>query len=67
MSETTTTVFLARRLAVLEAISHTVANAADAETILSSTTQLVAEHLQVSNCAYADMDADEDGFTIRDN
>ncbi|MDL2186060.1 GAF domain-containing protein [Pseudomonas sp. ChxA] len=67
VSETTTTVFLARRLAVLDAISHTVANAADAETILTGTTQLVAEHLQVSNCAYADMDADEDGFTIRDN
>lgn len=67
VSETTTTVFLARRLAVLDAISHTVANAADAETILTGTTQLVTEHLQVSNCAYADMDADEDGFTIRDN
>ncbi|NWF07449.1 GAF domain-containing protein [Pseudomonas salomonii] len=67
VSETTSTVFLTRRLAVLDAISHTVANAADAETILTSTTQLVAEHLQVSNCAYADMDADEDGFTIRDN
>ncbi|WP_219266048.1 GAF domain-containing protein [Pseudomonas sp. Xaverov 259] len=67
VSETTTTVFLARRLSVLDAISHTVANAADAETILTGTTQLVAEHLQVSNCAYADMDADEDGFTIRDN
>ena len=67
VSETTSTVFLARRLAVLDAISHTVANAADAETILTGTTQLVAEHLQVSNCAYADMDADEDGFTIRDN
>ncbi|MBD8094118.1 GAF domain-containing protein [Pseudomonas fluorescens] len=67
VSETTTTVFLTRRLAVLDAISHTVANAADAETILTGTTQLVAEHLQVSNCAYADMDADENGFTIRDN
>ena len=67
VSETTTTVFLTRRLAVLDAISHTVANAADAETILTGTTQLVAEHLRVSNCAYADMDANEDGFTIRDN
>jgi PAS domain S-box-containing protein len=26
---------------------------------------MVAEHLGLSNCAYADMDEDEDGFTIR--
>ena len=34
---------------------------------MTSTTRLLAQHLQVSNCAYADMDADEDGFTIRGN
>src|SRR4051794_31015877 len=28
-------------------------------------TRMVAEHLALSNCAYADMDPDEDGFTIR--
>ena len=67
VSETTATVFLARRLAVLDAIGHAVVDAADAEAIMTRTTQLLAEHLQVSNCAYADMDADEDGFTIRDN
>ncbi|QHF44710.1 hybrid sensor histidine kinase/response regulator [Pseudomonas sp. S35] len=67
VSETTATVFLARRLAVLDAIGLAVTNAADAEAIMTSTTRLLAEHLQVSNCAYADMDADEDGFTIRDN
>jgi signal transduction histidine kinase len=67
VTETTATVFLARRLAVLDAIGNAVANAADAEAIMTRTTQLLAEHLQVSNCAYADMDADEDGFTIRDN
>lgn len=65
VTETTSTVFLARRLAVLDAIGNTVANATDAEAIMTSTTQLLAQHLQVSICAYADMDADEDGFTIR--
>lgn len=65
VTETTATVFLARRLAVLDAIGNSVVNATDAETILTSTTRLLAEHLQVSICAYADMDEDEDGFTIR--
>ena len=67
VSETTATVFLARRLAVLDAIGNAVVNAADAQAIMTRTTELLAQHLQVSNCAYADMDADEDGFTIRDN
>ncbi|MGA9703491.1 GAF domain-containing hybrid sensor histidine kinase/response regulator [Pseudomonas sp.] len=67
VTETTATVFLTRRLAVLDAIGSAVANANDAESIMSTTTRLLAEHLQVSNCAYADMDADEDGFTIRGN
>ena len=67
VTETTATVFLARRLAVLDAVGSAVANAADAEAIMTTTTRLLAEHLQVSNCAYADMDADEDGFTIRGN
>ncbi|VVO01058.1 GAF domain-containing protein [Pseudomonas fluorescens] len=67
VTETTTTVFLNRRLAVLDAVGSAVANATDAESIMSTTTRLLAEHLQVSNCAYADMDADEDGFTIRGN
>ncbi len=67
VTETTTTVFLTRRLAVLDAVGSAVANALDAEAIMTTTTRLLAEHLQVSNCAYADMDADEDGFTIRGN
>lgn len=67
VTETTATVFLARRLAVLDAVGSAVANATDAGAIMTATTRLLAEHLQVSNCAYADMDADEDGFTIRGN
>lgn len=65
VTETTQTVFLNQRLAVLEALGNAVANATDAQAILAITTRLMVEHLQLSNCAYADMDADEDGFTIR--
>ena len=65
VTETTATVFLARRLEVLDAIGNSVATATDAEAIMTSTTRLVAEHLQVSICAYADMEDDQDGFTIR--
>ncbi|KRP59352.1 ATP-binding protein [Pseudomonas trivialis] len=65
VTETTPTVFLARRLAVLDAIGRSVTSATDAQTIMTSTTRLLAEHLQVSICAYADVDADEDAFTIR--
>ena len=67
VTETTATVFLTRRLAVLDAVGNAVVNATDAESIMATTTRLLAEHLQVSICAYADMDADEDGFTIRGN
>ncbi|MEO8492318.1 GAF domain-containing protein, partial [Pseudomonas sp.] len=67
VTETTATVFLTRRLNVLDAIGSAVCNAIDAEAIMTTTTRLLAEHLRVSNCAYADMDADEDGFTIRGN
>jgi len=65
VTETTQTVFLNQRLAVLEAIGNAVTNASDAEAILAASTRLMVEHLNLSNCAYADMDADEDGFTIR--
>lgn len=67
VTETTATVFLTRRLAVLDDIGSAVANAINAEAIMTSTTRLLAEHLHVSNCAYADMDDDQDGFTIRGN
>jgi hypothetical protein len=32
---------------------------------MATTARLLAEHLNLSVCAYADMDEDEDGFTIR--
>ena len=39
----------------------------DAGDILATTTRMLGEYLGVAVCAYADMDADEDGFTIRGN
>jgi signal transduction histidine kinase/CheY-like chemotaxis protein len=65
VTETTATVTANRRLAFLDELSRTLSDAADAETILAVTTRRVVEHLSLSNCAYADMDPDEDGFTIR--
>src|SRR5207249_10551441 len=53
------------RLAFLDLLGKETAKSADADEILAITTRMVAKHLGLSNCAYADMDADEDGFTIR--
>ena len=53
------------RLRFLDLLGKETARSLDADAILATTTRMVGEHLGVSNCAYADMDADEDGFTIR--
>ncbi len=53
------------RLRFLDRLGKEAANSTDADDILATTTRMVAEHLGLSNCAYADMDPDEDGFTIR--
>lgn len=53
------------RLRFLDRLSEAVAFQSEADDILRITTQMVAEHMRLSNCAYADMDEDEDGFTIR--
>ena len=65
VAETTATVVANQRLAFLDGLGRAVAGARDADAILATTTRMVAEYLQLSNCAYADMDADADGFTIR--
>jgi PAS domain S-box-containing protein len=51
----------------LDRLSQAASRSTDADDLLSITTRLTAEHLGISNCAYADMDEDEDGFTIRGN
>ena len=53
------------RLRFLDRLGRETAKSTDADAMLATTTRMVAEHLQISNCAYADMDPDEDGFTIR--
>lgn len=65
VTETTSTVFMTQRLAVLDAIGSAVANATDPQAIMATTTRILAAHLNLSNCAYADMEEDEDAFTIR--
>ncbi len=49
----------------LDRLTQAASKSADADEILTITTSLTAEHLGITNCAYADMDEDEDGFTIR--
>jgi len=53
------------RLRFLDRLGQAVAASRDADEIMALTTRLVGEHMGISNCAYADMDEDQDGFTIR--
>lgn len=53
------------RLTFLDALNRETAKTRDADGVLAVTTRMLGEHLMVSSCAYADMDPDEDGFTIR--
>ena len=53
------------RLRFLDALGKETAKSADADAILEITTRMLGEHLGVAICAYADMEADQDHFTIR--
>ena len=53
------------RLRFLDALQVAVARLTDASEILATTTRMTGQFLGASICAYADMDADQDGFTIR--
>jgi signal transduction histidine kinase len=64
VTETTTSVLANRRLNFLDALGRAIADATAADQILDTTTRMMVEHLSLSSCAYAVMDADEDGFTI---
>ena len=55
----------AERLRFLDALNGEVAKVTGADEVLAVTTRMTAQHLKVANCAYADMDADQDGFIIR--
>ncbi|NBW09378.1 MAG: PAS domain S-box protein [Caulobacteraceae bacterium] len=52
-------------LRFLDSLSTTAQGAVDAAEILSIITRLTAEHMGASVVAYADMDEDQNGFTIR--
>ncbi len=65
VTETTATVVANQRLAFLDGLGRAVATATSADVILAATTRMLAQQLGLSNCAYADMHADQDGFTIR--
>jgi PAS domain S-box-containing protein len=53
------------RLRFLDELARETTKSQDADAILAVTTRMVGERLGVSICAYADMDSDQDGFTIR--
>jgi PAS domain S-box-containing protein len=57
----------AHRLEFLDQLGRETAESADAGEILNTTTRMLGRHLDVAVCAYADMDEDGDGFTIRGN
>jgi signal transduction histidine kinase len=65
VSDTTERVSGEARLRFLDALSKQAAKSSGADAILGVTTQMLGEHLGVSSCAYADVDGDQDGFTIR--
>ena len=53
------------RLRFLDALGKATATASDADAVLAITTRLLGEHLDASDCAYADVEADGDTFHIR--
>jgi len=53
------------RLRFLDRLGRETAASPDADEILRVTTRMVGEQLGVSICAYAGVDSDQDGFTIR--
>lgn len=57
--------FSERKLRFLDELSRLLVNCHEAGEVLRITTEMTAKHLGAFNCAYADMDDDQDGFTIR--
>lgn len=64
VTETTASVLANQRLKFLDDLGRAVADATAPDQILATTTRQLVEHLQLSSCAYAVMEPDEDGFTI---
>jgi PAS domain S-box-containing protein len=53
------------RLRFLDELGQAVAGSVGASEVLAITTEMTGQHLGLANCAYAEMDDDQDGFTIR--
>ena len=53
------------RLQFLDTLGKETAKGSDAIEILATTTRMLGQHLSVAICAYADMEPDQDHFTIR--
>jgi PAS domain S-box-containing protein len=53
------------RLRFLDALGKEVAHLTDPDPILAVTNRKLGEHMGAAICAYADMDDDQNGFTIR--
>ncbi len=53
------------QLRFLDALGKEIAKLTEADAILATVTRMLAKHLGVTVSAYADMDEDQDGFTIR--
>ncbi len=53
------------RLRFLDRLARETGRESDAEIIMQTASRMLGEHLGVSICAYADMEPDQDHFTIR--
>ena len=53
------------RLRLLYAVSEATREAIDPIAVMAATTRLLGEHLVVTRCAYADVEADNDRVTVR--
>jgi len=65
VTETTETVLANRKLGFLDALSRATADVTDPEAVMATSAQLLGEHLGVANCAYADVEADQNGLAVR--
>jgi len=54
-----------QRLRLLDTMSQATRNAVDPHTVMEVTTRLLGQHMGVTRCPYADVEADNDRFTIR--
>ena len=55
------------RARFLDSLGKATSTRSDSDSVLDITTAMLGAYLGVAVCAYADMDADEDGFNIRGN